>query len=348
MKKILIDFLKTVLGWVPLSIYKWVFPQKSAGFFFHAVSDAPMPHVDQLYQPISAERFENALVYLKEKFTMVSYEDLEADYLGEKPLSQNAAHLSFDDGFVECFDIVRPLLLKHEVPCTFFVATDWIDNKNMFYRNKVSLCIDAYLQLSEDEAREKIEEISLALDKSVVEIGSFPQWMMSLVQADEPMIDQVCGMLGMDVKTFLKKKKPFLTLKQIKQLDADGFTIGSHTRSHSKLVQVTEKEMEEEIVESSKIIQKITGNERVPFSFPNSATGIDRNRLQQIRERNPILGLFFDTKGLRKDELYILNRIWCERRGYAKAGKGTNLPVLLHLAYQDLALDTLLKSRGNK
>ena len=104
---------------------------------------------------------------------------------------------------------------------------------------------------------------------------------------------------------------------------AEGFTIGSHTRSHPKLVQLSPIEMEAEIVASSQIVAEITGAEVVPFSFPNSGTGVERRLLADIRSRHPLLGLFFDTKGIRLDEDFILNRIWAERPKFAGKGRKT-------------------------
>jgi peptidoglycan/xylan/chitin deacetylase (PgdA/CDA1 family) len=122
----------------------------------------------------------------------------------------------------------------------------------------------------------------------------------------------------------------------------EGFTIGSHTRSHPKLVQVTPEQMEAEIVESSRIIQNITGTEIVPFAFPNTATGIDRKLLAGIREHNPFLGLFFDAKGFQEDVSFIVNRIWAEKPIFSDKGVKTNLPYILKDAYQEFAYEKIL------
>jgi len=112
-----------------------------------------------------------------------------------------------------------------------------------------------------------------------------------------------------------------------------------------KIRSVSEKEMEAEIVESSRIIQGITGDEIVPFAFPNTATGIDREVLAGIRNRHPFLGLFFDAKGFQEDVPFIVNRIWAEKPTLAHKGAKTNLPHVLRDAYQEIALEKILELR---
>lgn len=318
-------------------------PREAVGIFYHSISERPLLHVEHLYPSVPLQRFENALVYLKKHYTPVSYQQLHQYVTGGEALPKRAIHLSFDDGYAECFTLVRPLLLKHSIPCTFFVTTDLIDNRHMFYRNKVSLCIEHVnnLTLLEETVSFTFKELNQQLDLSIRTPQDFVAWIKPLVQADEDLIDQVCSILGVDIASYLEEHSPYLTRQQIHQMHADGFTIGSHTRSHPKLVQLSPIEMEAEIVASSQIVADITGAEIVPFSFPNSGTGVDRRLLADIRSRHPLLGLFFDTKGIRLDEDFILNRIWAERPAFAKVGKQSNLPALLHNAYAEQAWENI-------
>ncbi len=342
MKKLIKQLLRLLIRIVPLPVYQMLVKRNPVGFFYHAVSDVPMPHVEHLYRPLPTVRFESALLYLHARYNFVSYPELHAHVYEGAPLPPKAVHLSFDDGFVECYRVVRPLLKKYAIPCTFFVATDWIDNQKLFYRNKVSLCIEAMTRLEPGALMATLTRLNTELELSLEDRAAFERWILALVQADEPQIDQVCEILGVDTAAFLANHHPFLTQEQIREMAAEGFTIGSHTRSHPKLVQVSPEEMEAEIVESSRIIQTITGQEIVPFSFPNSATGLDRDLLADIRVRHDFLGLFFDTKDLHQDADFMFNRIWGERRGFVGKGAQTNIPALLRLAYQEEAYENLI------
>lgn len=64
-------------------------------------------------------------------------------------------------------------------------------------------------------------------------------------------------------------QKNFLTWQQVKNLDAAGMTIGSHTKSHPYLIKIINKQkLTEEIADSKKIIEKQLGKEIDFFAYP--------------------------------------------------------------------------------
>ena len=312
MKKFLLSALKTIARAVPLRLYPKILRRDVVDFFYHAVSDEALPHVRQLYPVVPIADFEAALRYLKENFTPISYAQLDAHIFKGAMLPKKAVHLSFDDGYAECFSVVRPLLLKHKIPCTFFLTTGLIDNKVLFYRNKQSLCVERLLEPSFD-----FSSISLknSHPDSVIPdtLPEFISWFKDLRLSDEALIDEVCQALGIDEQSFLAENQPYLTTAQIQQMQSEGFTMGAHTRTHRKLMDLSAKEIESEIAESCRIVREISGQEVVPFSFPHSAWGVERNLLAKIRENHSQIGLLFDTKGVRRDVAFIHNRVWAER-----------------------------------
>jgi peptidoglycan/xylan/chitin deacetylase (PgdA/CDA1 family) len=342
MRKLIRNLIKKMLDRIPLRFYQRLMKRDVVGFVYHSVSDRAMPHVRHLYTPVSEQRFENALLYLNESFTPITYGQLHAYVMEGLPLPPRAVYLSFDDGFVECYSVVRPLLLKYKIPCTFFVTGDWIDNGKLFYRNKVSLCIEKLNGVTVEEAMGLYDRLNNRLGTHVETMQDFKQWVLPLVQADEPIIDRVCEAFEVDIGAFLRERQPYLTRSQISQMSKEGFTIGAHTCSHVKLAQVDVETMESEIVESSRLVQEITGEKIIPFAFPNSATGIEREDLIALRKRHDFLGLFFDTKGVAKDLKFMINRVWAERRGFDPIGQETNLPVLLHIAYIEQAFENIM------
>ena len=345
MKNIIKQLIQGFLKLVPLSLFSRMIHPEVTGLIYHAVSDRPLPHVDHIYPPVTTTRFEEALIYLKRNYNVITYDQLHAHIFAAEGLPEKALHLSFDDGYIECYTLVRLLLQEHKIPCTFFITSDWIDNQNMFYRNKVGLCIEKLGKMKPEEGSQSLSDLNRTFGTNLQDFDDFSRWIKAMVQADTDKIEKICDLLGVDWKRQLQENPFYLSSEQIRQMAGEGFTIGSHTRSHPKLVQVGEKEMEAEIVESSRIIQGITGDEIVPFAFPNTATGIDREILAGIRNRHPFLGLFFDAKGFQEDVPFIVNRIWAEKPAFTHKGAKTNLPHVLRDAYQEIALEKILELR---
>ena len=338
MKEKLKKILKNSLKLIPLPIYEALFPLELTGFFYHAITTGKLPHVENLYQPVSAQQFETTLINLKKKYTFVSYQEIVDASTGKKQLPKNAAHLSFDDGFSENHTIVMPILQKLEIPCMFFLTSEWIDNRSLFYRSKVSLCVNRVNQMNAEELKttlSKIDNINIKDKQSMI------KQLMNFIQADEDMVEEYCQHLGVDTQQFLQEQTPFLTSAQIQEMHAAGFVFGGHSVSHRKFIQLPPERVEQEIVQSCKKIQEITGQEKVPFAFPNSATGFDRKTLSEIRNKNKFLGLFFNSKGIIPDENFMFNRIWMERN-IADGKPAKTWQAYLKHAYQEYTWKKIL------
>lgn len=335
MKQRLNALLSSLARRIPLRLYPYLLRRPRVDFFYHAVADEPMPHVRWLYPVVPVEAFEAALRYLREHFTPVSYAALHAHYVEGAPLPPKAVHLSFDDGFRQNYEVVRPLLLAYEIPCTFFVVSEWVDNRAMFYRNKVSLCIERLC--AEPQAVEALGD--LLPGERTVEAAI--AWLKALRLPDEPVIHQVCERLGVDWEAFLRAYRPYLTSEQIGEMRAEGFTIGAHSLTHRKLRGLPPEEIEREIAASCRAVGEISGQEIVPFSFPHSAFGLDRAHLAAVRARHPFIGLLFDTRGLRRDVDFLLNRVWAERPLTGEGGPHP-LPEVLQQAYAEAWVEELL------
>jgi len=345
MKKRIKSTLETIAHQIPLSLYNRIMHRDVIDYFWHAVSDEPMPHVRHLYPVIPTADFESALLYLKDNYNFVSYQQLHAHIFDGAQLPPMAVHLSFDDGYAECYSTVRPLLLKHEIPCTFFLTTSLIDNPILFYRNKQSLCVERLITPTftlQSSIANLQSQISHKLPSTPSE---FVSWFKDLRLPDEPLIDEICCALEVDWQSFLAKKQPYLTTGQIREMQSEGFTMGAHTLTHRKLIDLPNEEVETEITESCQVVGEITGQEIVPFSFPHSAWGLDRDYLSAVRSRNPKIGLLFDTKGVRQDEAIIHNRIWAERPILGRSQKGSGADEIkehLRLAYQEAWVDEIM------
>jgi hypothetical protein len=79
----------------------------------------------------------------------------------------------------------------------------------------------------------------------------------------------------------------------------------------------------------------------VPFSFPQSAGNVARGQLVEIRAGHPLIGLLFDTKDLRQDVSFMINRVWAERP-LTDARTLHPLEEIMTHAYRDAWVDTIL------
>ena len=303
------------------------------GFCYHTVSDRQLPHIESLYRCKSVAQFRRDLDFLRRSYEVVGYHDLE-----RAPGSSNGkqrAVITFDDGLVECHDVVRPLLVEYGLPAIFFITTDFLDNRRLFYRQKVALCIESWSRLAGPEATAARNEIARLFGSEVDSDQKLVARLQAATLKEEPAIDAACNTLGIDIDAYLRTVRPYLTALQVRTLAADGFTIGAHGKSHERLGVMTEDEARAEIISACEAVSKIVPDARdgkVPFAFPFNGRGVKREMMRTIRDTNPRVGLFFDSTELASEPGFVINRLVVDDPAGATE-RESNLPSRIRRAY---------------
>jgi len=340
----------------PLALWRKLLPKKDFGVCYHMVADGPVRHLKH-YRFLSTEAFESDLDYLQGRFEFVTYEELARRRASMTPQRRNSVILTFDDGFAECATVVAPLLRRRGLRCVFFVVTDLIDNQVLFRESAASLCIEAILRMPFEQVESVMAELGLG---ALLRLGSndslseptstlpfgladldpnldrrllpLLRWLLQLPASEEPLVQRLLARLDIDSRGYLQETQPYLTTEQLRQLHADGFTIGAHSCSHRRLQDLSRADAEHEIVESCRIVRDITGQLNVPFAFPYFGGGLDRGWLAGLRAQHDFLGLFFDTDGVREDEPFVVQRVFGER-----FSREDSLDAILRRAWADPA-----------
>lgn len=328
----------------PLWLFERVVGPERIGFFYHAVCGETLSHVRHLYSYKSAAAFEEDIKYLKQHYDLLPMERLLGSGEHTARAERRAFFVSFDDGLRECFDYALPILRKHEVPAIFFINSGFVDNKDMCYRHKVSLCIESLRETESVERRQMLNVLGETSKRRFADEDEFVAWVKDLSFADEETLDMICDVCGVDVAGFLEERKPYMTREQIKTLANEGHIIGGHTVHHPRLGGLADvNQIEAEIVDSCKFVAEIAKTDRVPFAFPFSGRNLDIAVVESIRERHPVVGEVFDSRGVREDKGFVHNRI-CADRPSPVNGR-SNIPVLIEQAYRDELNDCLVRAR---
>ena len=93
---------------------------------YHKVS---RDHEDDL--TISPARLDSQLACIKSQgYTSVSFLDLKAAMDGRRPLPAKPVLLTFDDGYLNTYELAYPLLRKHQLKATVFLPVAFIGRSN--------------------------------------------------------------------------------------------------------------------------------------------------------------------------------------------------------------------------
>ncbi len=351
--------MRRLLESVPVALWERILPKDAIVLTYHLVSDRDVPHVKH-YAYKSAARFEADVAYAAERHRFVTYRQLVGCRLRGDRLPGNRVLFTFDDGFAECFTVARPILRDHGADAVFFVTTDLVDSRSMFYESKVSLLIAAIERLRKDEVegvarrigaggglpgadrrgesepglsrlrRGRIAPPETAFHRDLI------LWLLNLDQSHEALIDRFCEVLEVAPGAYLDEHSPYMTRDQIRQVAAEGFTIGAHSTRHQRFELMSPGQVEDDILASCEAVRQITGQSRVPFAFPYGGLTLDRDWLADLLRRHELIELFFDTGGLWHEVAFVVHRLGADSP-VGCVDDRSNLPPLLRRAWTQRA-----------
>lgn len=270
---------------LPLSALIRTTGQKLFLPYYHVISDASVPHVQHLYPVRTVKQFEEDLEFLLKHFEPVGIDELADIAKGRKRLTANSFFLSFDDGLREVYEVMCPLLEKRGIPAAIFVNSAFADNKDLFYRYKASILINALLKEASNE--EQLKQASRLLQVNY--------------QSRE-VLDMLAKPFGVDYQEYLQKEKPYMTTTQLLELKNKGFHIGAHSVDHPKYADIPLEEQLAQTIESIRWLKEKGLQSTTSFAFPFTDHGVSRKFFDTVLdEKAPVAELSFGGAGLKKD-----------------------------------------------
>lgn len=294
---------------IPLSILKRISPIDIYLPYHHIVSNTTASHVSNLYQFKNEKQFENDLDYLLKNYNPILVDDLVAYVKNGQSISPNSFLLTFDDGFRECATVIAPLLHRKGVPAIFFLNNNFIGNKKLFYRLKISLLIE---QLLQNHSLNSIFQNKLSLSNNSVDTSI--DTLKTLDQSKELILDQIANETGLSFEKFLNDVQPFLNEDDVDQLVQMGFHIGGHSLSHPYFQFLSKEEQVHQAVASTRQLATRYRQEHLLFSFPHSDKVITKTVIQKILD-DGIDVLFGIQNQLPELQNRMLHRFNAERPG---------------------------------
>jgi len=261
--------------------------------FYHAVSNHILPHTLHLYKSRSVAQFESDLDYLLGYFTPVRM----SEFLEEG--MPNDRHkpplvLSLDDGLIQCYEELMPLLLKKGIPATFFLNNDFIDNKDLFFRFKVSLLLEHMSGVSAAELKQAADLLSC-------KVAGLRKRLLGINYPDRELTEQIAELWSYSYSEYLVKDPVYLSTGQINEMLQKGFEFGAHGFDHPHFASIPAKIRREHIRQSMEDLQVRFKLDYRYFAFPFSDYGVKDKTIEELFKHD-IIDAGFGTAGLKDDK----------------------------------------------
>ena len=234
---------------------------------YHRVAAQP----DPLFPgEVDRQRFDREIGFLKAHFTILPLaEAIERIRSGTLP--PRAACITFDDGYADNAEVALPVLQRHQVHATFFIATGYLNGGLMFndvITELVRRCRDPLL----DAEPAGLGQLAIGSDAQrrtaiAALIGKLKYLPM------QARLDLALRLA--ESHHVALPSDAMMSDDQLRMMHRAGMGIGAHTVNHPILARLDSAQAREEIALGKQQLEQIIGDEVKLFAYPNGKPNVD-------------------------------------------------------------------------
>ena len=274
--------------------------------------------------------FEKQLDFFLDNFNIIKMEDIIDSIKNQTPLPEKALLLTFDDGYIDHFEYVFPLLKQRNLQGSFFIPGSPLKDHTLLDVNKV------HFILACTEIEKLVEDLKDKMDYHRSEEFQYPAthklwneyaiatrfdnketiFFKRMLQTVLPekirniIVDELFKKyVGVDEKTM--SKELYMSHEQLKIMKDEGMFIGVHGYKHYWLANLTSQQMKQDILDSLQVLKDYIDSNQWVMNYPNGNYNDDV--IDFIKSKGAILGLstITNTADLNNDNIYALPRLDC-------------------------------------
>ena len=224
-----------------------------------------------------AQELSTQLRYLIRNFKVVPLEAM-ADRLANGILPP--AHeivLTFDDGLRNNLTVVYPILRELKIPATMFVCPALVESGQWLWNHETRCRLQTL-------ANPELAELRMRLLTPGVSADAIVEWMKTLRLQQRRMVETAIRQATAGFQPTAAQREAFniMNWDELRSLDQNLITLGSHTLSHPILTTLSAEEMELEIVESRRCLERRLQRKVNFFCYPNGA--YDKRAYQLVQK----------------------------------------------------------------
>ena len=256
--------------------------------------------------------FKDQMEILAKNFNPITMDDIVSFLSREKSLPKKSVIVTFDDGYLDNYELAYPILNQFGIKATFYVQTDLIETNNIPWFIRIRNAFtntrkDKWLDIKENQFYpiKSVKQKELALLNACIGCSGL------IGEAQERLVTAI--EVGLDVEPLALKNGLIMNWDQIKRLHDDGHIIGSHTVSHPNMALINEEEVKHELLQSKNILEKQINSQVNHFCYPNPSirpiwTKETRSAVQAAGYQTAVITTGGNI-GVGNDP-YSLKRIW--------------------------------------
>ena len=258
-------------------------------------------------------------LYLRQHYTMLSMRRLSESLESELPVPANSAVVTIDDGYRDFLKVAFPIFMKHGIPVTVFLVTDFLDGKVWLWPDIVKYAFEHTPLVNVDVDIPQAGPVSFSLSSSALRLRAshlIIEQAKTLKNQDRLfLIDYLTRRLGVKWPREIPEHCEPLSWDEVRMLARAGVEFGAHTRTHPILSKISDdREVHKEIEGSKKRIEEALDTAVLHFCYPNGrAADISAVAVSAVRAADFRTAVTTERGlNLKSSDRFLLRRIGLE------------------------------------
>jgi len=232
-----------------------------------ADEDAAYPY-DPGVADATPQQFRRQMEMLARYGTPIGVDELIRALAGA-PLPKNPVMVTFDDGYRSCHDVALPILRAVGMRATFFVATGYINERKLYWWERVALCL----------SQARVPAAIITYPKTIEIASRHPQSHRVLLDMikDTPnldikrFIDELCAAFGVEWNDEIEATHAgnlIMSWDHVRGLSRAGMDVESHSRWHRVLQTLDDALLRDELEGSKRDLETQLGRPCRAIAYP--------------------------------------------------------------------------------
>ena len=248
---------------------------------YHYVRDYKKTEYPNL-KGLDVESFKFQIKYLKTKYNILSPIQIHEIIEKGKVFNANDCWLTFDDGYIDHYKYVLPILEENQIKASFFPPVKIILNETILDVNKIHFILaknmnhdliineikNIYINLNTNNEFKNFDELIKSIDTRSGIIGMTGLYDNSKIVLIKLLLQEVlpksirtnvCDKLfkkyvSLEIESFAKNL--YMNISQVKEIRKLGHEIGMHGYGHVRLGRLSKKEQSNDIMKAHKFLKE--------------------------------------------------------------------------------------------
>lgn len=275
---------------------------------YHRVGDGSRSIHDRDLWSASSEAFDAQLSFLKTHSDVIALDEIESALARRG--SRHVA-ITFDDGYLDNYELAYPLLRQHRLPAAFFIATGFIDDPRLPWWDEIAMLVRT-TTVGQLDLREWIPApLPLRPGQRAGVIRALLGAYKSLPGEDAPKLLDSLREQTRCASNRASVAKHWMDWAMIRDMAANDMTIGGHTVHHPVLSRRSLAQQRAEISGCAARLREELGQPMDYFAYPvGSPDAFDERTRQCLQDAGVRLAFsYYGGIATRQSARYDMPRV---------------------------------------